>query len=32
MEILGSPPFLYDKKMAADGYQARKALILRELL
>ena len=25
-----SPPFLYDTKMAADGYYARKALILRE--
>ena len=27
-----SPPFSYDTKMAADGYWARKALILRELL
>ena len=26
-----SPPFSYDTKMAADGYKARKALILREL-
>ena len=24
------PPFLYNTKMAADGYQARKALMLRE--
>ena len=27
-----SPPFLYDTKMAADSYWARKALILRERL
>ena len=27
-----SPPFSYDTKMAANGYWARKALILRELL
>ena len=30
-KILGLP-FSYDTKMAADGYQVRKALILRELL
>ena len=27
-----SPPFLYDTKMAADGYWARKALTLKEFL
>ena len=27
-----SPPFWYHTKMVADGYKARKALILRELL
>ena len=26
-----SPPFSYETKMAADGYLARKALILREI-
>ena len=31
-ENIRSPPFLYDTEMAADGYWARKALMLRELL
>ena len=31
-ENTSSPPFLYDTKMAIDVYEARKALMLRELL